>query len=430
MLSLAKLAKYKIHEFTIVLKTFNKRHWIVRSSFASSAMEKHFKQKLSGTYKQQIVLTSPQNSAITIHGSKGNVINFCSNNYLGLSNDIQLIVAAKQGLDLHGLGLSSGRVISGTHDIHLQLERTIAQFHDKDEAILYATCYDANIGIFDALLQTYDCIISDELNHASIIDGVRLSKASRYIYEHMNMKSLEENLQKANDDGCRHKLIVTEGSFSMDGDIAPLKDIVKLSNMYDAHTMIDECHSTGVLGKTGRGTEEYCGTKVDIINSTFSKALGGAMGGYTTASKTIIDTLRQKSRPYLFSNALMPSVVTATSKAFDLLMNDTTYRGPIMKRLEDNTKQFRSKMKSAGFELMGSDDHPICPVVFGDAQLTEKIADDMLDHAIYVVGFSFPVVPRNKARIRVQVSAAHTNEQIDQCVEAFRVVASENKVFS
>eukprot|EP01083_Nonionella_stella_P014287 40170_1 len=398
-------------------------------SFSSAAMSQHLKQNLeamkeAGLYKEERVITSPQRSAITIRGSTKPVVNFCANNYLGLSDHSELIQSAKEGLDSHGLGLSSVRFICGTQDIHLELEQKIAQFHEKDDAILFAACFDANAGIFEALLEKEDCIITDKLNHASIIDGVRLSKASRYLYEHMDMKSLEHMLQKANDEGRRHKLIVTDGAFSMDGDIAPLAEISALAHKYEAMVMIDECHSTGFLGKTGRGTEEYCGVKVDIINSTLGKALGGATGGYTAASQEIIDTLRQKARPYLFSNALAPSLVTASIKVFDMLMNDTSYRD----RLVANTQRFRSQMKAAGFKLMGDENHPIAPVMLGDAKLAQQFAKDMLDHGIYVIGFSFPVVPKEQARIRVQISAAHTTEQIDQCVEAFRTVASEHGV--
>lgn len=400
-----------------------------QTRFASAKMSEHLKQNLkeieeAGLYKKERVITSPQDSQITIKESGKPVINFCANNYLGLSNNEELIKAAKEGLDSHGFGLSSVRFICGTQDIHLELEKKIAQFHEKDDAILFAACFDANAGIFEALLEKQDAIITDKLNHASIIDGVRLCKSNRYLFEHMNMKSLEENLQKANDDGVRFKLIVTDGSFSMDGDIAPLKDIVDLSNKYDAKVMIDECHSTGFLGKTGRGTEEYCGVKVDIINSTLGKALGGATGGYTAASQEIIDTLRQKARPYLFSNALAPSLVTSSIKVFDMIMNDTSLRD----KLEANTKRFRNKMKQNGFELMGDPNHPIAPVMLGDAKLAQQFATDMLDYGIYVIGFSFPVVPKGQARIRVQLSAAHTDEQIDQCVDAFKQVAMKHNV--
>ncbi|MCP5099813.1 MAG: glycine C-acetyltransferase [Chloroflexi bacterium] len=321
------------------------------------------------------------------------------------------------------------RFICGTQDIHLKLEQKIAQFHEKEDAILFAACFDANAGIFEALLGTDDAIITDKLNHASIIDGVRLCKAARFLYEHMDMASLEENLTKAVDSGCKHKLIVTDGSFSMDGDITPLADIVHLSNKYDAQIMIDECHSTGFMGKTGRGVEEYFGISAQdrskiIINSTLGKALGGATGGYTTGAQPVIDTLRQKARPYLFSNALAPALVTACMEVFDLLMNDTSYRD----RLEANTKRFRSQMEAVGFKLMGDPNHPIAPVMLGDAQLAQNFAKDMLDYGIYVIGFSFPVVAKGQARIRVQLSAAHTNAQIDQCVDAFQKVATKYNV--
>eukprot|EP01084_Bolivina_argentea_P126087 223329_1 len=417
---------YYTNKYTLSIK-YKQLHSIQHR--LSSSFSQHLKKNLSdmraaGLYKEERIITSPQTSAITIKGKDKSVINFCANNYLGLSNNSQLIESAKQGLDSHGLGLSSVRFICGTQDIHLQLEKKIAEFHSKDDAILFAACFDANAGIFEALLEKEDAILTDKLNHASIIDGVRLCKASRYLFEHMNMQSLEDNLKKANDDGCRHKLVVTDGSFSMDGDIAPLNDIVNLSQKYDALVMIDECHSTGFLGATGRGTEEYCGVRVDIINSTLGKALGGATGGYITGSQCVIDTLRQKARPYLFSNALAPSLVTSSIRVFDLIMNDTSYRD----KLEYNTKRFRRKMKSVGFKLMGDENHPIAPVMLGDAQLAQDFAKDMLDYGIYVIGFSFPVVPKGQARIRVQLSAAHTNEQIDQCVDAFKEVATKYNV--
>eukprot|EP01084_Bolivina_argentea_P126088 223330_1 len=370
----------------------------------------------SGLYKYERVLTSPQDSSITIRESPKPLINFCSNNYLGLSNHINLINAAKQGLDEYGFGLSSVRFICGTQDIHLKLEKKIAEFHQKDDAILFAACFDANAGIFEALLDSNDAIITDKYNHASIIDGIRLCKASRYLFEHLNMKSLDEMLIKATNDGKRHKLIVTDGVFSMDGDISPLQEIVALSNKYDAKVMIDDCHAAGFLGENGRGTEEYCGVKVDIISGTLGKALGGANGGYVTGSQEVIDTLRQKARPYLFSNTLPPAVVAASIKAFDMIMNDSLLRDT----LKRNTKRFRNKMKNIGFKLMGNENHPICPVMLGDATLAQKCAKEMLDFGIYVIGFSYPVVPKGQARIRVQISAAHTIQQIDQCVEAFK----------
>jgi len=400
-----------------------------RACFASAAFSEHLKKNLTaireaGLYKTERVILSPQDSVIRIRESAVPVINFCANNYLGLSNNTELIAAAKEGLDSHGLGLSSVRFICGTQDIHLQLERKIAEFHDKEDAILFAACFDANAGIFEPLLDQEDAIITDKLNHASIIDGVRLCKASRYLFEHMNMQSLQERLEKANQDGVRNKLIVTDGSFSMDGDIAPLRDIVALSDEYGAKVMIDDCHSTGFLGKTGRGTEEYCGVSVDIITSTLGKALGGATGGYVAASQEIVDTLRQKARPYLFSNALAPSLVTASIRAFDMLMKDTSLRD----KLESNTQRFRRRMTENGFKLMGDPNHPICPVMLGDAKLAKQFADDMLQHGIYVIGFSFPVVPKGSARIRVQLSAAHSETQIDQCVDAFKQVAIKHGV--
>jgi len=343
---------------------------------------------------------------------------------LGLSNNRDLIEAAKKSLDTHGLGLSSVRFICGTQDIHKELERKIAQFHKKEDSILYASCFDANAGIFEALLGQEDTIISDSLNHASLIDGVRLSKAKRAIYKHLDMEELKLKLKEAK--SSRVRMIVTDGAFSMDGDIAPLKDIVNLAEQHEALVMIDECHATGFLGPTGRGSAEYHGVldKVDIINSTLGKAMGGALGGFTTARKEIVEMLRQKSRPYLFSNTLPPAVVGATLKAFEMISNDTTLRD----RLAKNTKQFRERIKAAGFTVLGDPNHPVCPIMLYDAKLATTFANDMLEKGIYVIGFSFPVVPKDQARIRVQISAAHTPQQIDKCVNAFIDIAKSKGV--
>jgi len=399
---------------------------IVRN--ASQAMSDHYKKELNeiknaGLYKKERVILSPQNSAINIINNNAKVLNFCANNYLGLSDNKHLIDAAKHGLESHGLGLSSVRFICGTQDIHLKLEQKISQFHEKEAAILYCSCFDANGGIFEALLTEEDAIISDKLNHASIIDGIRLSRAKRYLYEHLNLDDLETKLKDAKKNS-RFRLVVTDGCFSMDGDIAPLKEIVDLANKYECKVMIDECHATGFLGKTGRGTEEYCNVKVDIINSTLGKALGGATGGYTTATQEIVDMLRQRSRPYLFSNALAPCLVQSSIACFDMIMKDTSLRD----KLQANIKRFRDSMTKNGFKLMGDYNHPIAPVMLGDAKLAQIFAEDMLKEGIYVIGFSFPVVPKGQARIRVQLSAGHSFEQIDKCVEAFRVVGIKHGI--
>ncbi len=344
--------------------------------------------------------------------------NFCANNYLGLSNHPELIKAAKDTLDTHGFGLSSVRFICGTQDIHKQLEKKIAAFHGMEDAILFPSCFDANAGIFEAILSKEDAVISDELNHASIIDGIRLCKAERHRYKHMDMVDLEERLKATQH--ARVRLIVTDGVFSMDGDVAPLKDIMKLAKKYDARIFIDECHATGFFGPTGKGTDEYFGLRgqIDIINSTLGKALGGATGGYTAASAAIVDMLRQRARPYLFSNSVAPAVVGASLKVFEMLEKDTSY----VERVRSLTHRFRTKMGAAGFTLRGAMDHPICPVMLGDARLAAEFADEMLKRGVYVIGFSFPVVPKGLARIRTQISAAHTEADIDFAVAAFTEV--------
>jgi glycine C-acetyltransferase len=373
----------------------------------------------AGTYKVERVITSPQSSMISVENMKNDVINFCANNYLGLSNDPELVEAAKATLDSHGFGLSSVRFICGTQDIHKELEQKISEFHGMEDTILYPSCFDANAGLFEGILTDQDAVISDELNHASIIDGIRLCKAQRHRYKHMDMASLEEELIKAKD--ARVRMIVTDGAFSMDGDIAPLDEIDALAKKYDARVFIDECHATGFLGANGRGTDEHFGVKVDIINSTLGKALGGGTGGYTSGPKEVIDTLRQKGRPYLFSNTLAPAVVGASLKVFDKLMTSSD----LVEKIRFNTHRFRDRMTEAGFTISGARDHPICPVMLGDARLASEMADAMLSHDVFVIGFSYPVVPKGKARIRCQVSAAHTTEQIDCSVDAFIKVGKQ-----
>jgi len=352
------------------------------------------------------------------------VLNFCANNYLGLSDDPAVVAAAKAALDSHGFGLSSVRFICGTQDIHKQLEKKIAEFHGKEDAILYASCFDANAGIFEALLrEPEDAIISDELNHASIIDGIRLCKAERFRYTHLSMTDLEEKLKSAS--SKRLKLVATDGVFSMDGDIAPLNEICDLADKHGAMVFVDECHATGFIGKTGRGTPEHCGVmdRVDIINSTLGKALGGGNGGYTTGPKHIIDVLRQRSRPYLFSNSVPPPIVGASLAVFDRLTKDSS----LCQVLSKNTQHFRSRMQEAGFTL-GGVEHPIVPIMLGDARLAAEIAEDMLQRGIYVIGFSYPVVPKGKARIRVQLSAAHSSADVDRCVDAFIEVGKARRI--
>lgn len=344
--------------------------------------------------------------------------------YFALKSHPEVIEASKKALDTHGAGLSSVRFICGTQDLHKQLENRISEFHGREDTILYASCFDANAGIFETLLSAEDAVISDELNHASIIDGIRLCKAQRLRYKHKDMNDLEQKLKEASN--ARFRLIVTDGVFSMDGNVAPLKEICDLSDKYDAMVFMDECHATGFLGKTGRGTEEYLNlskNRVHIINSTLGKALGGAMGGYTTGNKQIIDILRQRSRPYLFSNTLPPAIVGSALKALELIMKDTS----LPSKVAENTKRFRSQMKALGFNVIG-ENHPISPVMLGDAKLASQFADEMLNEGIYVIGFSYPVVPKGKARIRVQISASHTNEEIDKCVNAFKTIGKKLNV--
>jgi len=369
----------------------------------------------AGLYKNERVITSSQDAVIKISTGQ-EVINFCANNYLGLSNNPEVIQAAKDAMDHHGYGMSSVRFICGTQDIHKELEGRIANFYKTEDTILYAAAFDANGGIFEPLFGKEDAIISDSLNHASIIDGVRLCKAARYRYANNNMEDLEKQLIEANKQQHRFKIIVTDGVFSMDGIVAQLDKICDLADKYDALVMVDECHATGFIGKTGRGTVELKNVmgRVDIVTGTLGKALGGAMGGYTTGPKEIIDLLRQRSRPYLFSNSLAPSIVGASLKVFDLIENDTSLRD----KLEDNTNYFRQKMQEAGFDLVGAD-AAIVPVMLYDAKLSQDMANELLKEGIYVIGFFFPVVPRDKARIRVQLSAAHTKEHLDKAIAAF-----------
>lgn len=378
----------------------------------------------SGIFKKERIITSEQGAEITIStGEK--VLNFCANNYLGLSSHPEVVQAAKDAMDTHGFGMSSVRFICGTQDIHKTLEKKIADFYGTEDTILYAAAFDANGGVFEPLLGENDAIISDSLNHASIIDGVRLCKAARYRYENSNMEDLEQQLIKANASGARFKLIVTDGVFSMDGLVAPLDKICDLADKYDAMVMVDECHAAGFIGATGRGTLEAKGVmgRVDIITGTLGKALGGAMGGYTTAKKEIVELLRQRSRPYLFSNSLAPAIVGASIKVFELLEKDTSLRD----KLEWNTNYFKEGMKEAGFDIIDGDS-AIVPVMLYDAKLSQTMADELLKEGIYVIGFFFPVVPKEKARIRVQLSAAHSKEHLDRAIAAFKVVGQKLKV--
>jgi len=371
--------------------------------------------KDDGLFKEERIITSAQGAEITLNTGQS-VLNFCANNYLGLSSHPDVIQAAKDIMDTHGFGMSSVRFICGTQDIHKTLEAKIAEFYGTEDTILYAAAFDANGGVFEPLLGKEDAIISDSLNHASIIDGVRLCKAARYRYKNNDMNDLEQQLISANENGARFKIIVTDGVFSMDGLVAPLDLISDLANKYDAMVMIDECHATGFIGETGRGTleEKDVMGRIDIITGTLGKALGGAMGGYTTGKKEIIEMLRQRSRPYLFSNSLAPAIVGASIKVFDMLSNDTSLRDT----LEENTSYFKKGIKDAGFDIIDGDS-AIVPVMLYDAKLSQTMAKMLLDEGIYVIGFFFPVVPREKARIRVQLSASHTKTHLDKAIAAF-----------
>jgi glycine C-acetyltransferase len=377
--------------------------------------------KAQGLYKNERIITSSQQADIEVNHEQ-KVLNFCANNYLGLANHPELINAAKAGLDSHGFGVASVRFICGTQDIHKQLEATISDFLGTQETILYPSCFDANGGLFETILDAEDAIISDSLNHASIIDGVRLSKAKRYRYANNDMQALEAQLIQADIDGARTKLIATDGVFSMDGVIADLAAICDLADKYQALVMVDDCHATGFVGENGRGSHEYCDVmgRVDILTGTLGKALGGASGGYTSGKKEVVSWLRQRSRPYLFSNSVAPPIVAASIKVFEMMQRGDALR----KQLVTNTAHFRQRMSVAGFTLSGKD-HAIIPVMLGDAQLASDMADKMLQKGVYVVGFSFPVVPKGQARIRTQMSAAHSLEQIDIAVDAFIEVGKE-----
>ncbi|WP_448530324.1 glycine C-acetyltransferase [Raineya sp.] len=372
----------------------------------------------AGLFKKERIITTPQGADIVANGKE--VINFCANNYLGLSSHPKVIEAAKKALDTHGFGMSSVRFICGTQDIHKELERKISEFLGTEDTILYAAAFDANGGVFEPLFNEQDAIISDELNHASIIDGIRLCKAQRFRYKHNDMADLEAKLQEAQN--ARTRIIVTDGVFSMDGTIAQLDKIVELAEKYNALIMIDECHASGFMGKNGRGTHEYRGVmgKIDIITGTLGKALGGAMGGFTSGKKEIIDILRQRSRPYLFSNALAPAIVAASIAVLDMLSETTELRD----KLERNTKYFRQKISEAGFDIKPGE-HPIVPIMLYDAVLAQKFAERLLDKGIYVVGFFYPVVPKGQARIRVQISAAHELHHLDKAIQAFTEVGKE-----
>ena len=378
----------------------------------------------SGLFKKERVIINPQSSNIKI-STGDNVLNFCANNYLGLSSDSRVIEASKKALDTHGFGLSSVRFICGTQDIHKTLEDKISDFLGMEDTILYAAAFDANGGLFEPLLNSQDAIISDSLNHASIIDGIRLCKAERFRYNNNDMNDLEINLKKTQ--SFRNRIIVTDGVFSMDGHIAQLDKICDLADKYDALVMIDECHSTGFIGKNGRGTHEYHNVmeRVDIITGTLGKALGGAMGGFTSAKKEIIEVLRQKSRPYLFSNSLAPSIVGSAIAVLDILKNSTDLKD----KLEKNTIYFRSKIEEAGFDIKHGI-HPIVPIMIYDAKLSQKMSNMLLNEGIFVVGFFFPVVPKGQARIRVQISAAHEKEHLDQAINAFIKVGKELKIIN
>lgn len=385
-----------------------------------SQLQDELKQiEAGGIYKRERVITSPQGAEVRVSTGE-DVIIMCANNYLGLSSHPDVVKAAKDALDTHGYGMSSVRFICGTQDIHKILEKKIAEFYGTEDTILYAAAFDANGGVFEPLFTKDDAIISDALNHASIIDGVRLCKAARYRYKHSDMADLEEQLKAAQ--AQKNRIIVTDGVFSMDGDIAKMDEICALAEKYDALVMTDECHSAGFIGKTGRGVPEYHGVmdKVDIVTGTLGKALGGAMGGYTTGPKEIIDMLRQKSRPYLFSNSLAPSIVGASIKVFDLLSSTTELRD----KLEENTKYFKEKILAAGFDVKPGDS-PIVPVMLYDAALSQKFADRLLEEGVYAIGFFYPVVPKEQARIRTQISAAHTKEQLNKAVDAFVKVGKE-----
>ena len=393
---------------------------MLSSKFLSHLQNELTQIKNDGLYKRERIITSSQDAEIVANGKK--LLNFCANNYLGLSNYPEVIKASQSTMDTHGYGMSSVRFICGTQDIHKNLENKISEFLGMEDTILYAAAFDANGGVFEPLFTDQDAIISDELNHASIIDGVRLCKAARYRYKNNNMEDLEAQLKAASEKNHRFKIIVTDGVFSMDGIVANLKGVCDLAEKYDALVMVDDSHATGFIGKTGRGTHEANDvmSRVDIITSTLGKALGGAMGGFTSGKKEIIDMLRQRSRPYLFSNSLAPGIVGAATKVLEMLSKDTSLRDKVM----ENAQYFRSEMKARGFDIPDGD-AAIVPVMLYDAKLSQKMAERLMDEGIYVIGFFYPVVPKEKARIRVQLSAAHTKEHLDKAIAAFEKVGKE-----
>ncbi len=393
---------------------------MLSSKFLSHLQNELTQIENDGLYKRERIITSSQDAEIVANGKK--LLNFCANNYLGLSNHPKVIKASQSTMDTHGYGMSSVRFICGTQDIHKNLENKISEFLGMEDTILYAAAFDANGGVFEPLFTDQDAIISDELNHASIIDGVRLCKAARYRYKNNNMEDLEAQLKAASEKNHRFKIIVTDGVFSMDGIVANLKGVCDLAEKYDALVMVDDSHATGFIGKTGRGTHEANDvmSRVDIITSTLGKALGGAMGGFTSGKKEIIDMLRQRSRPYLFSNSLAPGIVGAATKVLEMLSKDTSLRDKVM----ENAQYFRSEMKAKGFDIPDGD-AAIVPVMLYDAKLSQKMAEKLMDEGIYVIGFFYPVVPKEKARIRVQLSAAHTKEHLDKAIAAFEKVGKE-----
>lgn len=393
---------------------------MLSSKFLSHLQNELTQIENDGLYKRERIITSSQDAEIVANGKK--LLNFCANNYLGLSNHPEVIKASQSTMDTHGYGMSSVRFICGTQDIHKNLENKISEFLGMEDTILYAAAFDANGGVFEPLFTDQDAIISDELNHASIIDGVRLCKAARYRYKNNNMEDLEAQLKAASEKNHRFKIIVTDGVFSMDGIVANLKGVCDLAEKYDALVMVDDSHATGFIGKTGRGTHEANDvmSRVDIITSTLGKALGGAMGGFTSGKKEIIDMLRQRSRPYLFSNSLAPGIVGAATKVLEMLSKDTSLRDKVM----ENAQYFRSEMKAKGFDISDGD-AAIVPVMLYDAKLSQKMAERLMDEGIYVIGFFYPVVPKEKARIRVQLSAAHTKEHLDKAIAAFEKVGKE-----
>ena len=390
-------------------------------SFYSSIDKEVENIRNEGLFKEERHISSPQQTEINlIDGQK--VLNFCANDYLGLANNDEIKKAARDALETDGFGMASVRFICGTNDLHQKLEKRLSKFLGYEDCILYVACFDANGGLFEPLFHAEDAIISDELNHASIIDGIRLTKAMRFRYKHSNMESLEECLLRAVDQGARHKVIVTDGVFSMDGSFAKLDSIVGLARKYDALIMVDDCHATGFIGKQGKGTAEYYGLEgeVDFLTGTLGKALGGASGGFTCASKNVVDLLKQRSRPYLFSNALSPSIVSASLKALDIVETDHERR----ERINENTKYFRSKMKNLGYTILG-DEHPITPVMLGDAKIAQEMSKRLLEKGLYAIGFFFPVVPEGKARIRLQVNSEHKKEELDKAVTIFEEVGKE-----